>query len=427
MSEDNHLARAIAYAMTIGLVAFVPLHFALTASGGLLVLSILIAIAGTLLLISNYRRADERSIGGSAAQQRRHRTHAAVAFSLSLAIIGAGTAALPPGALAHALDRSATAPETATGSVGLLSDAGGQLSDLAAKAESIAPGSTDHVVSISVDNHSVLLLAYDPGKSQSIAVGYGTKLDKPQVRDLDLDNVGPTFAIKQLSVSDLNALSSAAAKKVNRAPSTQDSVNISSVVPSSAPVITLRFGSIPTDKTIEADSAGNLASSFAPDSPVMVLAEVQKMLDLVGVSADSSVISSVVMQGANSNPLSATPLGGTSGVLITLDKVGSTGTSASIYRRPDGEPVITYGAAAGGSNPAYLFSLKSLSASVWQEVITANAVKLGASDAQISQVALQYGVTSVVGKTELAITMQFGSLTGSYAVYSPSGSALKTG
>lgn len=62
----------------------------------------------------------------------------------------------------------------------------------------------------------------------------------------------------------------------------------------------------------------------------MVLAEVQKLLDLVDVSADGPVISSIVMQGANSNPLSATPLGGTSGVLITLDKVGSTGTSASI-------------------------------------------------------------------------------------------------
>ncbi|MEO9198365.1 MAG: hypothetical protein ABI206_06385 [Antricoccus sp.] len=47
MSEDNHLARAIAYAMAIGLVVFVPLHFALTASGGIVVLSILIAVAGT--------------------------------------------------------------------------------------------------------------------------------------------------------------------------------------------------------------------------------------------------------------------------------------------------------------------------------------------------------------------------------------------
>lgn len=262
MSEDNHLARAIAYAMAIGIVVFVPLHFALTASGGIVVLSILIAVAGTLLLISRYRRGDERSIGGSAAQQRRHRTHAAVAFSLSLAIIGAGTAALPPGALARALDRSATAPEVATGSVGLLSDAREHLIHLEAKAESIAPGSTDHVLSISVDNHSALLIAYDTMKSQSIAVGYGTKNDQPQFSALDSDSTGATFAAKQLNVSDLNALSSAAAKKVNRAPSTQDNVNVSAVVPSSAPVITLRFGPIPHDKTIEADSAGNLASSL---------------------------------------------------------------------------------------------------------------------------------------------------------------------
>lgn len=360
---------------------------------------------------------------------RRARRTGALAFGCALAISGTAVAtSLPKLTIPSASPSVHGANDQAH--VGLAEQADTWLKNLLAKAESVQPGSTKHVYSISADNVSVVLLVYDPVSGLCTGFAENAKGEiEPTGSSVDDSVAARTFSIDELQVSSLTSVYQDVLATTKTYPATQDKLDIVSPISGAPPVInvTLGFGT-GTEQRIQANATGSIAVPFDPSGTSTAYNVAKSLLVSVGVGSYEPVVGRLVVQGSADGtvPLGESPISATGGILLEVTKAGPEGRPATIYQAPGAFPVVLYKDAS--TTPAdAVFALDDFGPEQMHLAVDDCAKRVGGNDSDMRTVALQMGSTTVNGQDRLAVQIQLGTKPGSYAIYDKAGSLLQIG
>lgn len=431
MAEEYYARRDItrwaAYGAGAGALIFAVLTFL---SDNRTAIGVVVGLIIAAIAVSAWRTAaPSESIARLRRADRRGRQSRTIVFCCALALTGTATATVLPDLTIPGASRSAQTVDQQN-PVGLAEQADQWLQNLLTKAESMMPGSTAHVYSISIGNQSVVLSVYDTTSYQLWGLAQGPKGQTEPIPSTVIDSVAArTFAIDALTVSSVRSVYQSVLTTTKTYPTAQDTLNIVSPVSGAAPVITVTLASgTGLEQSVQANAAGSIAPPFDPSSPGTAYNVAKSLLVGVGVTTAEPLVSRLVVQSAKDGtvPLGQSPISDTGGVLLEITKAGPEGRPATIYQAPGAFPVIDYHDAS--TTPAdALFALDDFSPEPIHFAIDDCAKRVGGNDSDMRTVALQMGSTTVNGQNTMAVQIQLGTKPGSFAIYTKTGDLLQVG